>query len=128
MAIRADGVGHIVEIQLADTCRKIPRLPKALRETELFGNGLPKNLGIGENAGAVWIQTSEHGVPTRTTEWKGAVRAFKLHPTCCQLIDVRCLGTRIAIATKIVIQVIGDEKENVWLRRNGRRKHTEQTA
>jgi hypothetical protein len=55
LRFRRDVRSETVVIQFADARRKITRIAKRLRHALLRRNGLPKDLGVGQNAGAVGI-------------------------------------------------------------------------
>jgi hypothetical protein len=79
------------------------------------GDGLAENLRIGEDAGAVRVETGEHGVAAGAAEGEGAVGALKLHSPRGEFVDVRGFGAGVTVASKVVVQVIGDDEQHVGL-------------
>lgn len=112
MSIRADRVRNIVVIEFPNPGHKISREPKRLRETLLGWDGLTKDLRIREDP-AVRIESREHRIPTRTTKRIGAVGSLELHPALGEGIDIRSFCPRIAVAPKVIVQIVRDQEKHV---------------
>src|SRR5689334_9523489 len=106
MSIRADLLGDAVVIQLADSSRKISVQPKRLWITTLIRNCLAKDLRVGQNAGAVWVESRQHGIATWTAQRELAIRSVKPHAARGQSVDVGRFYNRMAVTSQRVIQVV----------------------
>ena len=100
-------------IKLPDSCRKVALLAKRLRHTQLFGNGLPEDLTICVNAGAVGIQAREQRISAGSTQRKRAIRFVEQHAARCQTIDIRRLHLRVTVTAEQVVEVIRDDEQHI---------------
>ena len=113
MAVGADRVGHVVVIELADPADEVAGLAKRLRHADLRGNRLPEDLPVGQDARAVGIESGEHRIAARPAQRERAVRAIEAHAAGRQLVDVRRLGQRVAVAAEQVVEIVGDQEQHV---------------
>ena len=79
----------------------------------MLGDRLPENLGVGQDAGGVGMQSGEKRVAARAAERKRAVRAVKPHAAGCKPVEVRRLGERIAVAAEHRVEIVGHDQEHV---------------
>jgi len=71
--------------------------------------------GVLVDTSLIWIQPSHERGSTRTAEWKLAIGVFESNSTSGESIDIWRSHQRMTIATKVTVQVIADEKQNIWL-------------
>ena len=105
--------GHVVVVELADARGEIAAEPERLRQADVLRDGLPEDLRIGEDAGAVRIQPGEHGIAARPAERECAIGALEPHAARGKLVDVRRLRARVTVAAEPVVQIVGDEEQNI---------------
>ncbi len=109
----ADRVRHVVVVGLADPGREPALEAEGLRQAVLRGDGLPENLRVLVDAGAVGIEACQHRVTARSAEREGTVGAVEAHAARGEPVEVRGTGDRVAVAAEKVVQVVGDQEEDV---------------
>ncbi len=132
----ADRQRHAVVIQLADACGEPPVRLEKLRERD----GLRQLLAemrrhrisrrrVRQHAGGIGSPSRQKRRPARAAQRVLRVDAVELHPARGELVDVRRPHRR-AVDAEIVVQIVGDQEQDVEsrtrlrLRTRGRgRKH-----
>ena len=119
MTICPDRVGNVVMIELSDPPGQVSLEPEGLRQADGRGNRLAEDERVAEDPGAVRIEPRQDRVPARTAEWKGTVGLVEAHPAGGEGVDVRRLRLFITIAAKVIVEVVGDEEEDIRAVRGG---------
>ena len=130
-AAGADLSGNTVVIKLSNSRDKVPVLPEQLWQCDSVGQefaevwswpvvgGKLAGPWIGANLGYVGSPPRQEGTAARTAKRKLAIGPFEPHTSRSQLVDVRRLDARVAIAPQIAIQIVCNKEQHVPLRRLG---------
>ena len=115
LAVGADLKRHAVVINLADAGGEVAVVHEMLRQSSNAWVAFAEVTGVGEHAGLLWIQAGHE----RGTAWIAngvlAVGAVKTHAAPGQAVDVRRLDERVAVAAKVVVEVVHGDKKDIRL-------------
>ena len=100
----------------------------ASREISLFAKHLGQGLDVGKAVSnvelisldprLVGIESRHQGSATRTAKWILTEGIGKSHALLRQTVDVWRFYNWVTITAKVTIEVITDEKQNIWFIRN----------
>jgi hypothetical protein len=74
---------------------------------------LTEDLRVGLNARTIGIESRQHRIAAWSAQWKRTVCSVENDSPRRQAINVGRLSQRIPVAAKQIVQVVGDDEQNI---------------
>ena len=114
VTVGPDGAWDVVVIHFADATGEVIGAAKCVWQASLSGNGLPEDLAVVVDAGAVGIEAGEDRIAAGAAQRKRAIGSIESRAAGGEPVDVGGYRQRIPVAAETIVQVVGDDEEHIF--------------